>query len=441
MKAFLIIWLGQTASSVGSKMTGFAVGIWIFEQTGQATALALTNIFASIPTLILVLFSGIIVDRVKRKRLMMAGDTVAGCSTLVLIMLFNAGQLEIWHLYIAYAVNAPFDTLQGLAYQSSMSLLVPKQHYARVSGLATLTWYSGNILSPVFAAAIYSVGGLLGVMLVDILTFIIAIVTVGVSRIPQPTPTPDASSYTIRQQLAYGFRYIWDRPALRTLVVVSCLWTLFHDATPDTAMVLARTGNDERVLALVGAASGIGGVIASLIVGVWGGPKRRMLAFGWGMVSAGIGKMFKGLGRGITTWAPAQAYTSANFPVMGSARQAVLMAKVDPASQGRFFASLKIATGLVSLVTQILMGPLGDYVFEPAMAEGGALAPYLGGVFGTGPGAGFSVQFTLLGLGMTGVGVLALLQKRLRTIETDLVDHDQVEQDQVESDAEVAAAS
>lgn len=425
MRNVLTIWVGQTVSSVGSKMTGFAIGIWIFEQTGRSTALALTGVFALIPTLVLTLFSGVVVDRFSRKRLMMAGDAVAGCSTIVIALLFTLGRLQIWHLYIAYAVNAPFDTLQGLAYQASASLMVPKGHYARVGGLTTLTWYGGNILSPVCAALVYRAGGLSAVMLVDIVTCIVAIATVFVSRVPQPTERPDTKTLDIRGQLAYGFRYIWERPPLRALVVVACLWTLFHDAAMNTPMILARTGNDEAALAAVSAASGIGGVIAALLISAWGGPRRRMLTYGLGMIGAGIGKSCIGLGQGVGVWAPAQAYTSATFPVFGSARQALVMAKVDPAVQGRFFAAFKVVTGIVSLTAQALTGPLGDYVFEPAMAEGGALAQSLGGIFGTGAGAGFALQFTLLGFGMVSVGILALSWKRVRTIETELRDHDQ----------------
>ncbi len=430
MRNFLTIWFGQTVSSVGSKMTGFAIGIWIFEQTGQATALALTGIFAAIPTLILTLFSGIIVDRFNRKRLMMAGDTVAGCSTFVLVLLVISGQLQIWHLYMAYAINAPFDTLQGLAYQSSMSLMVSKANYTRVSGMTTLTWYGGNILSPVFAAALYSIGGLLAVMLVDIVTFLVAIITVLISTVPEPDRrNKTTGAFNIREQLQYGFRYIRERPALRALVTIACLWSLFHDAAMNAPMILARTGNDETALAVVAAASGVGGVIAALIISVWGGPRQRMVTYGWGMISAGIGKTFIGLGQSVTAWATAQAYTSANFPVFGSARQSIMMAKVDPAAQGRFFAAFQIATGLVSLTTQVFMGPLGDYVFEPAMAEGGVLTPYLGSLFGTGAGAGFALQFSILGLGMIGVGVLSLVWKRVRDIETILPDHDQIATD------------
>jgi MFS family permease len=409
-------------------MTGFAIGIWIFEQTGRSTDLALVGVSALVPTLIFTLFSGIIVDRFNRKRLMIAGDTVAGCSTIVLLLLFTSGNLQIWHLYVAYAVNAPFDRLQALAYQTSATLIVSKKHYTRVSSMATLTWYAGNILSPIFATALYAAVGLMGVMVADIVTFLIAIITVLVSRVPQPPLEESAKPFDIRQQLAYGFRYIWRQPALRALVLVACLWTLFHDATPQTAMIMARTGNNEAILAAVAAASGVGGIAASVVIGVWGGPKRRMLTYGWGMVSAGIGKTLMGVGNGVSSWAPTQAYTSANFPALLSARRAILMAKVAPGTQGRFFASFSIATGLVSLFTQSLKGPLGDFVFEPAMADGGVLVPYLGWLFGTGTGAGFAVQFALLGLGMTGVGVLALLWGQVRDIETTLRDYDHAAQ-------------
>lgn len=430
MKNFLIVWFGQTVSSIGSRMTIFAVGVWIFEQTGQATALALVGVSGLIPTLVLTLFSGIIVDRVNRKRLIVVGDTVAGCSTIVLLTLLLLGEIQIWHIYVVSAISLPFNTLQQLAYQSSVSLMIPKEQYTRASSLTMVTWYGGNILSPAFAAVVYASFGLAGVFTVDILTFVVAITTVLFSRIPQPDSSVAKeaevrTAATVWSDLIYGFRYIWEQQTLRALIVVSCLWTLFHDATPQTAMILARTNNDEAALAAVSAASGVGGVIAAIIVSIWGGSRRQMLTYGWGMIAAGLGKTLMGLGRGVTMWVPTQAYTSATFPPFVSARRAFFMAKIDPAAQGRFFASLTVLTQLVSLFTLLLQGPLGDFVFEPAMAEDGALVGVFGWLVGTGSGAGYALQFVLLGLGMIGVGVLTLLWKLVRDAETVLADHNQ----------------
>ncbi|MEM9954849.1 MAG: hypothetical protein AAF846_24800 [Chloroflexota bacterium] len=295
-----------------------------------------------------------------------------------------------------------------------------------MGGMTTLTWYGGNILSPAFAATLYAMGGLLFVMIIDIVTFIVAIVTVIISHIPQPIKesTETEQSLALKGQLLFGFRYLWERPPLRAFIFVACLWTLFHDAAMNAPMILARTDNNEAVLAAVSAASGIGGVIAALLVSTWDGSKRHMLTYGWGMVSAGIGKVFVGMGQDVVSWSLAQGYTSANFPFLGSARQAIVMSKVEPSAQGRFFATFTIIVGLVSLLTRLSAGLLGDYLFELAMSVDGWLSPYLGWFFGTGAGAGLSVQFVLLGLGMTGVRVLALTWKSVRNIETDLPDYE-----------------
>ncbi len=406
-------------------MTSFAIGIWIFEQTGRSTSLALTGVFALVPTLVVTLFSGVIVDRSSRKRLMILGDSVAGLSTISLMLLFLSGNLEIWHLYVANAINMPFDSLQGLAYRSSLSTMVSKEQYGRVSGMTTLTWYGGNILSPVLAALVYQSSGLFGVFLVDVVTFVVAVATVGFSPVPQPRSEPTSQTVPIRRQLADGFRYIWDRPPLRALLVIACLWSLFHDATPDVAMVLGRTGNDETALAAVSAASGVGGVIAALLVSALGLPRRRMITYGVSMVAAGLGKSAFGFGRSVSAWVPTQGYTSANFPLLLSAQQSIVMAKVDPAFQGRYFAAFRVVLGSVSLIAQSLKGPIGDFILEPAMADGGLLAPYLGSVFGTGVGAGFALQYSILGFGMVGVGVFSLAWRRVRDIESTLPDHDQ----------------
>ncbi len=128
MRTFLIIWIGQLASMLGSEMTNFAITIWAWSVTGKATPLSFILFFTQTPKVIAALFAGVLIDRWPRQKLMIVGDLLAGCSTIAILLLFLSARLEIWHLYFTGAINGFFGFLQGLAYSASLSLIVPKQH-------------------------------------------------------------------------------------------------------------------------------------------------------------------------------------------------------------------------------------------------------------------------------------------------------------------------
>ncbi|MEM0980282.1 MAG: MFS transporter, partial [Cyanobacteria bacterium P01_H01_bin.58] len=223
MRTFLIIWLGQFASLLGSQMTGFAISIWAWEVTGQATSFSLLTVVAQIPRLAISPFAGVWVDKFNRKYLMMLGDLVAGLSTIVIVALVLSNQLQVWHLYISGAVNGLFSYVQGLAYSASVSLLVPERHYTRAAAFESALGAGSFIVAPAAAGILYAATGLSGILCIDLVTFAIAITTLSLVTIPRPTPSESASHQTAAansaiQRLTFGARYLWHHPGLRALI-------------------------------------------------------------------------------------------------------------------------------------------------------------------------------------------------------------------------------
>lgn len=159
MQTFLIIWLGQLVSAVGSQMTLFALTLWAWERTGSATALVLINFFFLVASAIATPIAGILVDRSRRQQLMLMGDTVTALLVSTILVLHGTGNLQVWHLYAIALLIAPFSQIQTLAYQASLSLLVPEHYRARISSLGLVIFYSSQILSPAFAGVLYPVIG------------------------------------------------------------------------------------------------------------------------------------------------------------------------------------------------------------------------------------------------------------------------------------------
>lgn len=415
MRTFTLIWFGQLVSAIGSLMTFFALTLWAWDTTGSAMALALVGLFFQLPQIPATLFAGVIVDRFNRKTLMLIGDAVTAVATLIVGGLYVIQQLDIWHLYWVAALAGGFSQIQILAYQASVSLMVPKQQYTRVSSMASIVHYGSNIVGPALAGVLYPIIELSGIVAIDLITFAIAFITLSVASIPQPDVKTAPQSEDWKTQLTFGFCYVWQQPSLKALLLFTVLFTFAHDlgAALQKPMLLARTDGDPIVVASVSAAAGIGGVAGAVLLSLWGGPQRRIYGLLGGYIGAGISKMTFGLGQLPAVWVPAQVCSSLNFPLLGSCRSALWMDNISSESQGRVFAANSLVTQIASAIAVLLAGPLADRVLEPAMASGNWLSP----IFGSGPGAGMAILYFICSLALLLIGISGFWVPQLRAIE------------------------
>ncbi|KOP26791.1 MFS transporter [Hapalosiphon sp. MRB220] len=427
MRNFMIVWLGQLVSTIGSSMTSFAIEIWAWEITGKATTLTLVGFFSLLPSIIITPISGVIVDRFNRKLLMMLGDTVAVLTTIVVLLLYLSNHLQIWHFYLTGAIVGTFNQFQFLAYSSSVSLMIPKKHYTRASSLEFLSSYGSNIIAPALAGYLYTIIGFLGIWLIDIFTFAIAISSLLLVSIPQPAPTTENEKVAnIWRDLGFGWHYINKQKSLLALLVVNLLFWLPHDIGNSlySPMILSRTNNNTLVLGSLASAAGFGGVMGAIILSTWGGFRRKIQGVLLGMIGAGLSKIVFGLGRTPWVWIPAQFCSSLNFPLNGSSDTAIWLAKVPPNMQGRIFAARSLLLQIASAVGYLVAGPLADHIFTPALQSEGVLVGIFGGLLGTGTGAGIALLYVICAVWMLLVGLLGFSVRVLRDVETIVLDHD-----------------
>jgi DHA3 family macrolide efflux protein-like MFS transporter len=439
MRAFWIIWAGQVVSLLGTSMTNFGLTIWAYEQTGEATALALIGFFFVTPMVILSPTAGAIVDRSNRKLMMMLSDLAAGLTTIVQLVLLATGNLEIWHLYITAAVAGTFQTFQWPAFSAAITLMLPKEQYGRANGLMQLAGAASGVFAPLLAGALLSVIDLTGIMTIDVVTFSFAIGALLFVFIPQPERSEAGRKAEggLWQESIYGFRHILRRPSLLGLQLVFMVGNLFAGLgfTLMAPMILARTGNNELIFGSVNSAGAIGGVVGGLAMCAWGGPKRRVLGVLGGWLLFGLlGESLLGLGQSLPIWLAA-AFAGAFFgPIIDASNQAIWQAKVEPDVQGRVFGVRRMIAWAISPLARLIAGPLADKVFEPAMLQGGGLAGTFGWLVGTGEGAGMSLILVLCGIGVALVAVAGYASRVVRNAEDILPDYDAIPE-------EVAAAA
>ncbi len=431
MLAFTIIWIGQMVSMLGTGMTRFAITIWAWQVTGEATALALVGFFSFTPAVLLSPIAGALVDRWNRKLVMMISDLAAGLSTIVILLLFATDNLQLWHLYLAGAFAGAFEAFQFPAYSAAVTTMLPKNQYARANGMLGLAEPTSLIAAPLLAGFLLAVIGLNGILIIDIATFLLAIGTLLFIHIPQPATTEAGrrGRGSLWQESIYGFYYIFERPSLLGLQLLFLAGNLISAAgfVLFPAMILARTGNDEIILGGVQSALGIGGVVGGLALSILGGPKRRIhsLLISWALLGL-PGQILMGLGQGFAVWSIGHFLIGFFVLFIDGSNQAIWQAKVDPDVQGRVFAARRLIAQIIFPVSMLLAGPLADYVFEPAMMPGGRLVAVFGDLVGTGPGAGMGLMFVISGLLIALIGLSGYAFPAIRNAEDILPDHDEV---------------
>lgn len=430
LRGFTLVAFGQLVSLVGSGMSQFALTIWAFEKTGLATSLALMGFFYMVPLILISPFAGAWVDRGNRKLMMMISDMGAALGTLAVFLLYLSGSLEIWHLYAAGVLNGLTNAFQWPAYSAAISTMVDKKDYARANGLLSLAESASGIGAPILAGIFLGLVGLRGILLLDLVTFAAAFLTLILVHIPQPKQSAAGleSRGSLLSEALYGFRFIFTRPSLLGLQTVFLLGNLTANlgSAIMAAMILARTASSETVLATVQSAAGIGGVLGGVLLSTWGGPRRKVhgVLLGWVLASFFEGVLM-GLGQSMWVWAACAFVFALIVPILNGSNQAIWQAKVPPDVQGKVFSARRMIAWVAGPLALLVAGPLADRVLTPAMMPGGSLVGLFGGLVGTGPGAGMALLLVLSGLLGMAVGLGGYFFRVVREAEDLIPDHDQ----------------
>src|SRR5215207_2605145 len=430
MFGFTIVWIGQIISVLASAMSQFALTIFMFQETGSATALGLMQVFFITPFLLISPIAGVMVDRYNRKMMMLVSDLGAGLATLVILALQALGLLEYWHLYgtsIIYGLGMAF---QWPAYSAAISTMVPKEQLGRVNGMMSLIEAGPGVIAPLLAGTLYPLIGLTGILFFDVATFLLAIGALLLVHIPQPPRTLEGQQAqgNILKEAAYGFKYIFARPSLLGLQLVFFAGNLFSGIgfTVLAAMILSRTNNDTQMLGLAETAGGIGGIVGGILMSAWGGFKRRSHGVLLGWIVSGIGMAIVGFAGGLPVWIAGMALTTIMVPLVNGSNQAIWQAKVAPDLQGRVFSARRLIAWLTNPISPIIGGTLADFVLEPAARAQTGLPAAFAWLVGTGPGAGMGLLMVFCGLAASLVGLLGYFFPAVYKAEALLPDHDEL---------------
>lgn len=449
MRTFFVVWSGQLVSLVGTNLTGFALAIFVYQQTGSATQLAGILLASQLPQVLFTPIAGALVDRWDRRWAMILSDAGAGIGTLAMALLLAFDSLQIWHLYIILSVSGIFQSFQWPAYGAATTLLVPKENYTRAAGLVQLAEALGQVFAPAIAGLLLVLGGLTLVITIDVISFLFAVTTLLFVRFPAPEESAAGKEAkgSLLSEARFGFTYIRRRPGLFVLLWYFSALNLVFGFMGVVIFPVILGFADAQAMGNVFSIGAIGMVIGSIIMSTWKGPQHLVRGLILAVIGLGTGLVLIGL-RPSILWVTVAAFLGfLSIPFGNGFSQAIWQRKVDPDVQGRVFAVRRTIAQGTGPLALIAAGPLVDHLFEPALQPGGSLAGTVGDVIGTGAGRGAAFFMILMGLASIAISLAAYSYPRLRNLESELpdaVDPDEESADEVQTgplEDEVATAA
>ncbi|MEO3808382.1 MFS transporter [Sphaerisporangium sp. B11E5] len=424
-RAFTVLWCGQFVSLTGSALSGFALGVYVYQVTGSATTLGLIYALSALPFVLASPFTGSLVDRFGAKRAMVAANAGSLIVMSVLAAALFIDASAVWPVGLVVASLSVLAALQMPAFEASVPLLVPKGQLGRANGMRLIAVASSQVLAPVAGGFLLLAIGIDGIILMDCVSFGAALLTlmwVRIPRVRRPAEAAAAGVAALLRDFWVAWRYVAARRGLLALLVFLaalefCAGFVDVSITP-LVLAFATPGALGTVLTIGGA----GMIAGSLAMTAWGGPRRRVRAIlGCSLVLA-VAIVAGATRPDVVLVAVAAFVFFAVLAVVIGSNQSLWQSKVEPHLLGRVIALRNMVASVPRLLAFGLAGLAADQVFQPFVGRDQVRSPLLAAFIGDGPGRGFALLMMVMGLLLALCAVLAYLSPRLRHLEDELPD-------------------
>lgn len=400
LKDFLILWLTQSFSALGSSMTSFALVVWSYQQQGSALKTALLTVCSYAPYVLVSIFAGAVSDRWRKKTIMLACDAFAALCTLAAALMLHSSRLQVWHLYVLNALNGLMNTFQQPASDVAITLLTRKEHYQLASCLRSFSNSLCSMLAPALAAALMALAGIYAVILFDLATFAAAFVSL-LCMIHIPEMESNKTEHRSVWGMAHSaLAYLAQNRGILHLILflaaINFSASVYNAALP--AMLLSREGGGELALGIVNSTTGVAMIAGSVLAAIWPEPKSRVrMICNTLLLSMSTENSLLAFGRGTPVWCIGALLGWIGIPLMNANLDVVFRHRIPVEMQGRVYAARNTLQFFTIPIGYAAGGALVDHMFEPMMAEqsGHSLLVRL---FGSGKGSGAAFLFALLWL-------------------------------------------
>lgn len=420
LRSFLLLWSSQTVSELGTAMSNYALIIWVYSQRGTASSITLLTICSFLPTIFFRFIAGTFADRWDKKRIMLIADLAAACGTVTVLGLYSVSALRIRHLYFINVLLSFMNAFQTPASFVATSLLVPKEHYTKVSGLQGFSGSVVSILAPALGSCLLAFGGMTVVLICDLLSFFFAfLVLLLFIKIPEIEHTEEKSREPFLKSCLDGIRYLRDHSALLCITLFLAVINFFAKLGNDgmiSPFVLGKTGNDQQALGAVQSSVALGLLIGSIVITLMKPVRNKTKVVFISCAFVFSGNVVQSLTSLPWIWCVA-AFSSYVMAVVMNANLTVIMReKVPLEMQGRVFSAKDTLQNCTIPLGLFLGGVMADHVFEPFMAVDSPVQKILSPLFGSGNGSGIAVIFFCVGV----LGIIISLSQLRKPVYKEL---------------------
>lgn len=357
---FMLLWLGELISAVGSGLTSFGLGVYVFQQTGSAGSMALVTLLAFLPTLLLSVPAGVLADRYDRRLLMMVGDGCSALGILYILFCMLGGGAKLWQICLGVFISSTFSALLEPSYRATVTDLLTKEEYSKASGLVSLAGSARYLISPILAGALLAVSSIKLLLIIDICTFFPTVFAAALVR-KEIAVKPMERKPPFGQSLRQGWNAITDRRGILILVAVSSVMTCFMGSFQILAQPLILSFTDSATLGIGETVCACGMLASGLFLGARGIKSGYVKVLSVSLLLAGLTMVAFGLWENIYTICLFGFLFFATLPFANNCLDYLVRTNIPDALQGR-------AWGMIGFLSQI--GYVVAYAGAGAAADG-----------------------------------------------------------------------
>ncbi|MBX4265561.1 MFS transporter [Clostridium estertheticum] len=410
---FLIVWVGQLISSIGSGLTAFSLGTYAYQKTHTASSFALVTLCTFLPAILLSPIGGVLADRFDRRVMMILGDLGSALGLVLILIIMLTGNIELWQIYIGAAISSVFAALQGPAYKASVTDLLTEDQFSKASGLVQLASSSKFLISPIISGLLLSITGIATVLTIDISTFAIAILAVFFIKKDLQIVDKNYESQHFMKNLAEGWDAIASNRGVVFLIMIISIVTFFIGFLQTLFGPLVLSFSDSKTLGIAQSISAIGMLLSSLYIGIFSKTERYADMVIIGLSFSGLFFSLIGLTSNIYFIVVAAFLFFYALSFVNTGCDVLVRKNIDNDKQGRVWGIIAVLSQLGSVVAYCVAGFLADHIFNPLLNKGGFLVPTVGKIIGTGQGRGIGLLFIISG---AFVVILAFITSRFKSI-------------------------
>ena len=398
---FRLLWSGELVSAIGSGLTSFGLGVYVFRQTGSAADMALVSLLAFLPTLLLSVPAGVLADRYDRRLLMMAGDGFSALGILYIFICMQNGGASLTQICVGVTVSSVFSSLLEPAYRATVSDILDQEDYSKASGLVSLAGSARYLISPILAGILLTIRDIRLLLVLDMGTFFLTVICTGVVRRGLPSKAAEGKEafFTLLQA---GWQAVTEKRGVFVLILLASIMTCFMGAFQILAEPLILAFSDSATLGICETVCASGMLVSSLFLGMRGIRKGYVKWLSVSLTLAGLAMVGFGLWENLALICASGFGFFAMLPFANNCLDYLVRTNIAEELQGR-------AWGLIGFLSQI------GYVVAYGLS--GLLADGMGSQLGIGVGRGAAAVIMTSGV-LLGIIALAIYPiKAVRELE------------------------